>query len=361
MKRESAAENPLVSVIMPSYQHGKYISDAIESVLSQTFSDYELLISDDASTDGSQAILRSYESRIPGRIIYQPERLGAVKQVAFLRSLARGKYIALLNSDDFWAPDKLEKQTAFMESHPEIALCFTQAYMTDADGQIITKEQFPLAELMLQNDRSREEWLRYFWSNGNCLCHPSVLARREIYEGEYRFNGAFRQLPDFEVWTRIFPRENVCLLQEPLAFHRRTGKNTSNSGEDNDIRLRNELSYILYRMIIDMEDELFYRSFCHLFRRKDSHTTMELLCERYFLLNQNPMCQDELSRLAVQFYYEHASEDGFLSCMKEKYGYAEEDFFRDSAVGENHRPEKRTLKDLGRSLAHKLRKNGERT
>ena len=108
--------NDLVSVIMPNYNGEKFLAETIESVLAQTYSNWELLITDDCSTDGSVALIRSFAEKDPRiKLFVQDENRGAAE--ARNRSLreANGKWIAFLDSDDLWLPEKLERQIAFME------------------------------------------------------------------------------------------------------------------------------------------------------------------------------------------------------------------------------------------------------
>jgi glycosyltransferase involved in cell wall biosynthesis len=132
---------PLVDIVMPTYNHERFIAQAIESVLAQktTFA-YRLIIGDDCSTDGTQAIIRSYAAQHPDKIefIFSPVNLGIhhrnrVAVQLFKRCSAR--YVAMLEGDDYWTdPQKLQKQVEFLESHPECALCFHNAEMFFDDG-----------------------------------------------------------------------------------------------------------------------------------------------------------------------------------------------------------------------------------
>lgn len=323
---------PTVSVIIPSYQHKPFIRNAIDSVLNQTFSSYELLISDDHSIDGTVKILKAYEPKIPGRVFYQETRLGPVEQIHFLCGKAQGKYIALLNSDDLWEPTKLEKQVQYMESHPEIAACFTQAGMIDGYGRPVTEKQFPLYRMMIQPNRSRAEWIRYFWENGNCLCHPSILARSEIYGKEFLLNPAYRQLPDFDMWVRLIQKKPIHIIEEQLTWHRRiNGGNTSDQNGENTSRLYNELAVILYQMLTKTDDSLVLEAFSDLFPWKVDLTCSDLRPERFFLMLEAPLCQSQLRQKAIEYFIHHASDPSFLKQMESRYQFSLKKFYALSA------------------------------
>lgn len=117
---------PLVSVIVPTYNRAPFVEETLQSVLGQTFTDYELIVSDDCSTDGTLEILRQYRARHPDRIrlLEADENQGVASNVNRLLDEASGKYIAYLDSDDVWLPEKLSVQTTYMEARPECAMSF---------------------------------------------------------------------------------------------------------------------------------------------------------------------------------------------------------------------------------------------
>ena len=212
---------PKVSVILSSYNHEKYIAQAIQSVLNQTFTDFELLIFDDGSTDNSQEIIKSFsDDRI--KLFLNEENRGPRIAGQECVKAARGKYIAVQHSDDLWTADKLEKQVAFLESHTEYAACFSQADFIDEDGNLqeLDDKDF-YKNVFNQPNRSRAEWLRYFFYNANCLCHPSLLINRVAYE-KYNlldFHGLW-QLPDYFMWIRLCFHADFYIMPEKFVLFR---------------------------------------------------------------------------------------------------------------------------------------------
>ena len=172
---------PKVSVLLSSYNHEKYVGEAIESVLGQTFSDLELIIFDDGSKDKSRDIISSYkDGRI--RCFLREENRGPLVCLKEALEVAVGEYVAIHHSDDVWAPDKLAKQVAFLDSHKEYAACFTWANFIDEEGESFeVPEGYFYKDVFRQENRSGAAWLRHLFDHSNCFCHPSLVIRREMY------------------------------------------------------------------------------------------------------------------------------------------------------------------------------------
>ncbi len=240
---------PKVSVILSSYNHADYVAEAIESVLGQTFRDFELLVYDDGSTDGSADVIRSFRDERMTAFLYEENR-GPLEASREAAAAARGEYIAVHHSDDAWEPDKLEKQVRFLDEHPEYAACFTLVkYMDENSEEYVPPEGSFYRTVFQQPNRTQAEWLRHFFFHGNCLCHPSLLIRREMYEahGLLRTEGIW-QLPDFCMWVKLSLHEHIYVYQEPLTrFRLRRGKQTQTGGERADVSIRSQFE--LYQIL----------------------------------------------------------------------------------------------------------------
>jgi glycosyltransferase involved in cell wall biosynthesis len=121
-------------VILTSYNHAEYLRDSIESVLNQTFSDFELIIGDDASTDKSWDIIQSYTDPRIQAYRHETHRMGEIINEAVLTGKASGDLIAIHHSDDIWEPQKLAKQVAFLDANPEVGAVFTKVKIIDDAG-----------------------------------------------------------------------------------------------------------------------------------------------------------------------------------------------------------------------------------
>lgn len=224
---------PRVSVVIASYNHGKYIGEAIQSVLDQTFQDIEIIITDDGSSDDSVDEINKFSDHRINLFCFT-ENHGACVAIEKCLNEASGEYIALLNSDDIFLPNKLEKQVHFLDSHPDIGAVFGFA-------QIINENGFPLADkknshhrIFEKPNRTSHEWLNYFFHKGNCLCHPTLLIRKKCYDKIGNYDKRLAQLPDYDFWIRLCMKYDIHILQEPLIKFRIREQKANMSGKRPD-------------------------------------------------------------------------------------------------------------------------------
>lgn len=275
---------PLVSIIMPSYNHEKFIGKAIESILKQTYINWELIITDDGSTDESAYIIKQYNDKRIHKYFF-PKNQGAAIAVRNCLQKVSGKYIALLNSDDEWSEDKLSIQVEFLEKHSEYAAVFSNAEFIN-EKDIVISDSYKYYDIFKTENRSRGEWLEYFFFHGNCICHPSILIQREFYDSGKLHNEALRQLPDFNLWIELIKKASFFILQDKLVRFRvlDNGKNTSADTPKNKVRNINEL-YIIYHNFFDnIPDDIFIEGFKKYFKSQFALQDKNLLkFEKIFL------------------------------------------------------------------------------
>ena len=186
---------PRISVIMTSYNHKKYVANAIHSVLDQTYRDFEFIIIDDGSTDGTVNEIKKFSDQRM-RVFYSKKNQGVVAATHKGLDESKGKYIAIIHSDDMFFPDKLEKQVKFLDEHPDVAAVFSYAKIIDEDGKDFMDESHYYYNIFKQPNRNRFEWLNHFFYKGNCLCCPSVLIRKECYGTLGYPDARFAQIAD---------------------------------------------------------------------------------------------------------------------------------------------------------------------
>lgn len=319
MNNENNQKAPKVSVLLPSYNHVDFIETCIESVLNQTYRNFEFIIADDASTDGTVEKILKYEKEIDEIHLFD-ENSGTLG--GFLCERAKGDYIAIINSDDVWSFDKLEKQMQILQEHPTAVGCFTWCEMIDEDGNILDRQN----PFNVQN-RKKEQWLNYFYYQGNCFAHASVLMRKDVY-CKYREKhiNMFRQIPDFYLWIKMVQEHEVIMLEEKLTYIRVVNKNerinVSAATRDNLVRHFNEECFVWYQEIANMDEVYFKRAFQEQLIDKNAEGRIEIMCEKFFVLLQAKI---EYCKLAAFFYfYENYAE--MQEVLFERYGFTNKDF-----------------------------------
>ena len=203
----STSRRPTISVIIPTFNRGWIIRDAIDSVLAQTYTSYELIVVDDGSTDRTPAILHSYGDRL--RLIGQVNRgVSAARNRGIVAST--GRLIAFLDSDDLWLPDKLAVQAAFFEHNRSALICQTE-------------------ELWIRNGMRVNPKNRHRKPSGHifkaslalCLVSPSaVMVRRELIDKVGLFDETLPACEDYDLWLRVSCRIPIHLIDKPLTVKR---------------------------------------------------------------------------------------------------------------------------------------------
>ena len=201
-----------ISVIMAAYNSETTIVESIESVVHQTFTDWEFIICDDGSSDNTYRIIKEYEARYPGKIIgIQNERNSKLPySLNHCLQYASGQYIARMDADDRCYPDRLEKQYAFLSAHPEIDVVGTG--MTCFDGDRITGQRLPL-----------ESPSSSIIGLGVPFFHATIMMKKEAYDklGGYSLKDYVLRCEDVDLWIRFFANGfRGANLQEPLYYVR---------------------------------------------------------------------------------------------------------------------------------------------
>lgn len=193
-----------VSVVMCCYNEHRFIREAIDSVLSQTFKDFEFIIWNDGSTDDTEKIIKSY-SDLRIRYFYH-ENTGLGEALRLACQEARGEYIARIDCDDVCMPDRFEKQVLFLDSHSDYVLCSTGVYYMDIDGKVFGR-RFPATEDTIIRRRLA------------AITHPATMFRTDAYKkcGGYY---PLRSAQDKILWSRMVKLGKVVNLSEALIKYR---------------------------------------------------------------------------------------------------------------------------------------------
>lgn len=200
----------LVSVVMPVYNGALYLREAIDSILSQTHTNLELIIINDGSTDDSEDLIRSYDdSRI--RYILNEKNCGICVTLNKGLDVAQGKYIARMDCDDVSVPERLQKQIEYMEQNPDIGISGSDIIVF---GEGIEERIFTF-----EHDKNCCKAGLLF---ATCFAHPAVMIRRSIVDDyNLRYDEKYRGLEDFELWYRISKHADLINLPYPLLRYRK--------------------------------------------------------------------------------------------------------------------------------------------
>jgi glycosyltransferase involved in cell wall biosynthesis len=202
---------PTISVCLPVYNAERYVAEAVESILGQTFGDFELLIVDDGSTDGSRRILERYaagDTRI--RLVSRPNG-GLVSALNEMLGMARGEFIARMDADDIALPERFERQIAYLRDHGDVVALGTRILLIDPRGA-------PLTEMPLKLEH--EEIDRAHLDGVPVLCHPTILARTASVLGVGGYRSEYFTGEDLDLWLRLAEVGRLANLPEVLVKYR---------------------------------------------------------------------------------------------------------------------------------------------
>lgn len=217
--------NPLISVAMPCYNNAPYVAEAIESMLNQTFTDFELIILDDCSSDNSAEVIKSFTDK---RIVYHrnEQNTGLANNLNIGLQMARGKLIARMDSDDISLPERLQTQVDFLEAHPDIDLCSCGMELFGKDNQVWIRE----------SDPEQIKITMLFYSP---VLHASSMWRRASFE---QHNLYYRQeafpAEDYDLWARAVA-SGCSLANIPQVLYRYRIHGEQVTKTDDRAKLRN--------------------------------------------------------------------------------------------------------------------------
>lgn len=267
-------EAPLISVLMPVYNCALYLRKAIDSVLAQTYSNFELLLINDGSTDNSKDIILSYnDPRI--RYIENEHNLKLIATLNKGIDLAKGEYISRMDSDDVIPPNRFETQIRYLLKHPHVDLCSVWAYITDEKGKKIGK--------LKGIDTSGLINCSLFFTNP--INHPGIMCKTHVLK-ENKFK-TFLHAEDMELWITLRDKNYVMVnIPKYLYSYRWYGNNVSNSNAEFQLEqkkklLKNQLETFFDRIIDEGEMNLHHLSY-ELFRwgnKKDGAIDQVTLCK----------------------------------------------------------------------------------
>jgi len=205
---------PRVSVIVPAYNAAVYLPFAIDSVLAQAYSNWEIVIVDDGSTDNTRAAVDAYRPKLHDKLqyIHQPNRGLPAARNAGMRA-ARGEFIALLDADDVWLPDRLARGVAAMDSDPRTGLVHARVVRIDAQGTIT-------GQLKVEPKYMSGRIAPYIYTRRAHIVCPTVMFRKSCLQTAGWFDEAMQATEDRDLWFRIAKHYKVVYIDDVLAYYR---------------------------------------------------------------------------------------------------------------------------------------------
>lgn len=198
---------PLISIGIPCYNAERYVDYAIRSIIAQSYTNWELLIIDDGSTDGTLNKLKSYQdSRI--KIFLDGENKGISYRLNQLIDYAKGEYFARMDADDIMFPERLSKQLELLQADPKIDVVGSTAIVIDNSNRVLGKRGERMSSTSLKNVFAHALFI-----------HPSVMGKMNWFR-KYKYVNDLQGVEDYDLWCRSYKDSHFFLMEEPLIFYR---------------------------------------------------------------------------------------------------------------------------------------------
>lgn len=254
-------EHPLISVVVPCYNHEKYIEECLDSLLNQSYDNIEIFIVNDGSSDNSADVivdyLRTHKGDIRLHFCNYVENTCFMWQEDVIPKLS-GKYIVTLSADDMIVKDRFEKQVDFLENNIErFRLCFSWVKVIDSkENEMLEIEE----DFNKRNNEDRYKKIKKYFQYGCDIAGPTMMMDLSVFRELGGFNFNYRQVHDYDLWLRYLLKYDFYIIPEKLTVYRVLESSISNMRDSNSLgREYNDLSNVRYNYIDNMEDELFIK------------------------------------------------------------------------------------------------------
>lgn len=227
----SVNPSPKITVLMPVYNCELYVGEAIESILNQTYTDFELLIIDDASTDTTASIVKNYvDNRI--QLIEKPVNTGYTNSLNHGLNIAKGQYIARMDGDDICMPERFSKQVTYLDTHPETVLCATAF-------KVIGREVY-------FNSPENHDAIKLAFLEGNCICHSSIMMRKETLDAHsINYDKSKEPAEDYAMWIQLLFLGKLYIFPEILVEYRVYANQVSAKRAEEQMKIDIQLKFDL--------------------------------------------------------------------------------------------------------------------
>lgn len=312
-----------ISVLLPAYNHQEYIKDAIYSVLKQTYSNFELLIADDASTDNTWKVIKTIkDKRIKAWKI--THNAGTAACLNYLLEKSTGKYICFIGSNDKWRSNKLERQINFFKVNNTYDACYSNI---DIIGKKKYKEyeqknyidKYSIDNLQDSNDIIHD----IFIEQSNVLSWQTAMIKKSVMKKLGCFNLSYWHSFDLDYLIRIALNYKVFIMGDKLVqcrWHKDKCIHASNFKVNDIPRIKNETIYILYKLIKDLRASKYIKIFSNEIKRKINNET-DLKCEKFLLFNNYMNKNIPGNILALIYFGQNMHNKEFIETLEKKYNF----------------------------------------
>ncbi len=217
---------PLISVIVPTYNCGKFLVEGIRSILDQDYPQKEILVVDDGSTDDTQAVLQQFGDAIK---VFRQENAGAAVARNTGLQHAKGEYIAFLDADDLWLPGKLTAQVSYLETHPQVGMVYANwlVWVDDSKGVYAPVSSLSSTQDSCLIDQAQSGWVYTRLLFDSIIHTITVLVRKAVVQQVGIFDAFLRNGQDYDYWIRASRITEIHKLATPYAVYRLHGENNT--------------------------------------------------------------------------------------------------------------------------------------
>lgn len=320
----------MVSIILCTYNRAHTLKATIDSILAQTYTDFELILVDDGSTDRTQELLAEYsDERIRSYVLEENSFYCAAANFGLTK--VRGDYIAFATSDDVWNLRKLERQLDYMEKRKDCGACFTFVHLIDENGDNADEKYKDMLNVFRKVYYSRRDWIQRFIFEGNCLCHPTAVVRKEVLDKVGGYHVFYSLLADMELWLRIVRYYPIHVIEEDLLGYRMfedQTKQVSGATEKKRTKSLNEHMIIRNNFINDLSEQELEDFFANKFQYKEAFTHQEMEIERALLLLHCVSDLPEIGTLGMDKFEKLLRDNEYVKVLKDTYQIQLQDIYQ---------------------------------
>lgn len=336
----------LVSVYINAYNAEKFILETVNSVLNQTYKNLQVIVVDDGSTDKTPEILASIDdSRLE---VYRVEPNGHISNALNVGlSHVKGEYVAHVDADDLWAPDKIEKQLEYLENNPDCSACVTHVKIIDESSNEIIETSTNFAEVFNVENMSQALMFRSFYDSANHICHSSFFARTELIKKVGKHDVSMPYLHDFDYWMRTLCYTSIHIIEEPLTLYRVGISAQSNSIMTDARWISHDTEYarLMEKAINLLPADVFCEAFADKLKLAGKHTEEEIEIEKAFVMADAVLPLLPNKHLTINKFAQLFSQEKYVALAAEKFGFTIHDFYKMQTQPSLHNAKKAEQKE----------------